>query len=222
MSKGFWGVIIAITIVFVGIFALNGNKSDDSGSTSDSKATTNHTVGAGTTGVTLVEYGDFQCPYCGQYYPVLKEVKAKYGDQITFQFRHFPLVSIHPNAFAASRAAEAASYQGKFWEMHDKLFESQAQWSSVSDPGNVFAQYAQQLGLDVNKFKTDSASSKANNAINADKAAGEKLKVDSTPTFYLDGKKITVGVDVEDFSKQIDAAIAKKKTSSQQPATSSN
>lgn len=199
MSKGFLGIIIAITLVFVGILAFGGDKSDNSSKTSDSKAATSHIQGAGTAGVTLVEYGDFQCQYCALYHPVLKQVKAKYGDQIRFQFRHFPLVSLHPNAFAAARAAEAAGNQDKFWEMHDKLFESQTQWATAKDPNAVFSQYAQQLNLDVTKFKADAASSKANNAINADIATGEKLNIDSTPSFYLDGKKIEVGIQLSSF-----------------------
>lgn len=212
MSKSFWAVIAAIVLIFVGIFVFTGNKdSKSSSSSSGSKAATSkHVIGKGTTGVTLVEYGDFQCPYCGQYFPIVKQVQEKYNDQITLQFVHFPLTSVHQNAFAASRAAEAAGLQGKFWEMYDQLYTNQTAWSSTSDPSTYFETYARLIGIDVAKFKTDYASSAVNDTINADMAAGTKLKITGTPTFFLDGKKIEVTQSVDDFSKQIDAAIAKK------------
>lgn len=209
MSKQFWGVIIAIIVVFVGIFVLTGN--NDSKSNSSGKGTASqHVSGKGQERVTLVEYGDYQCPYCGQYYPILKQVTEKFNDQITFQFRNFPLSNVHQNAFAASRAAEAAGLQGKFWEMHDKLYENQAAWSASSDPSVFFDQYASQLGLNVETFKKDSASSKVNDIINADMAEGNRLHVTATPTFFLDGKKIEVSQSVAAFEKVLKDAIAKK------------
>ena len=214
MSKQFWGVIVAIIIVFVGIFALTGNKSDTKNQKSNSSALTQHTLGKGTSGVTLVEYGDYQCPFCGEYYPTLKQVIAKYGDSIRFQFRNFPLTSLHQNAFAAARAAEAASQQGKFWQMHDLLYETQTQWSSGSDPTSFFNQFAQQLGLDTVKFKADYGSAKVNDAINADMAEGGKLQISGTPTFFINGTKTEITNTVDSFQKVIDAAIAKQAASS--------
>lgn len=220
MSKQFWAVVAVIVIIFVGIFALNGNKKSDTNSkNSSSGGGTQHVQGKGTTGVTLVEFGDYQCPYCGQYFPTVKQVVAKYGDQIKFQFKNFPLTSIHQNAFAAARAAEAAGLQGKFWEMNEVLYSSQSSWSEQTDPTPIFAQYAQQLGLNVDQFKKDSSSSKVNDLINADMAEGTKLKVTGTPAFFINGEKIDVSNSVESFSKAIDAAIAKqakKSTSSTQ------
>src|SRR5581483_436750 len=157
-------ILAAIIIVFVGIIVVSGNKS---GSGSGGNATgnlTNHVEGQGQAGVTLVEYGDYQCPFCGQYYPIVKQVEQEFDSQIKFQFRNFPLTSLHQNAFAGARAAEAAGLQGKFWQMHDLLYEqnlanqqnpSAPSWISSSDPTTFFDQFAQQLGLDVNKFKTD-------------------------------------------------------------------
>lgn len=222
MSKSFLGLIIAIIIVFVGVFALTGDKSEaPGGSSGDSSKSTQHVLGKGTSGVTLVEYGDFQCPYCQQYFPTLKQVKAEYGDEIKFQFRHFPLVSLHPNAFAASRAAEAASLQGKFWEMHDALYQTadpngQSGWVASKDVTDAFDQYAQQLGLNVEQFKKDFTSGKVNDAVNADIAEGNKLGITGTPTFYINGKKIEVNNDVESFKKVIDAEIAKQKSTASQ------
>lgn len=222
MSKQFWGIILAIVVVFVAVVALTG-KDSNAPSSGDAKAkTSNNTIGAGTEGVTLVEYGDFQCPYCGLYYPTLKQVKQTYGDKIKFQFVNFPLTSLHPNAFAASRAAEAAALQGKFWEMHDKLYEQQQAWSNAKDPLAVFSGYAEAIGLDVNKFRTDFASRQVNDIINADMADGNKKKITATPTFFLNGKKIEVNNDAAAFEKLIDAEIAKqaaKKNESESKST---
>jgi protein-disulfide isomerase len=211
MSKQFWGVVIVVVLLFVGIFAIggSGSKGDDKKSTG---TLTQHVEGKGTTGVTLVEYGDFQCPYCEQYSSTVQQVQAKYGDQIKFQFRNYPLTSLHPNAFAAARAAEAAGLQNKYWEMHDALYQpaNWQVWTGASDAVPYFNQYAQQLGLNVDQFKKDYLSSKVNDLINSDMAEGNKLGITGTPTFFLDGKKIEVGNTVDGFTKLIDAEIAKK------------
>jgi protein-disulfide isomerase len=208
MSKQFLAILAAIIIVFAGIIIVSGNKSNGSkGSTSN---VTQHVEGQGQAGVTLVEYGDYQCPFCGQYYPVVKQVAAEFNQQIHFQFRNFPLTSLHQNAFAAARAAEAAGLQNKFWEMHDLLYETQSQWSAISDPTTLFNQFAQQMGLNVTQFKADYASTKVNDMINADMAEGNKLKVDATPTFFLDGKKISVNISASAFETLINGEIAKK------------
>ena len=212
MSKGFWGIIVIVVLVFVGIFAINGNKTADTpNKTASNTKPTEHIEGKGSTGITLVEYGDFQCPFCGQYYPIVKQIQSEYNDQIFFQFRNYPLTNLHPNAFAAARAAEAAGMQDKFWEMHDALYETQQQWSEMSDATPFFDELAKKLDLDTAKFKKDRSSIAVNNLINADLAAGAKLKVEGTPTFFLDGKKISTTQDPDSFRKAIDAAIAAKK-----------
>lgn len=215
MSKQFWGVIIAIVLVFVGIFALSGGKSDNSGSKKSGSQLTNHTQGKGTTGVKLVEYGDFECPYCEQFSTTVDTVVQEYGDKITFQFRNYPLTSIHKNAFAAARAAEAAGLQGKYWEMHDALYQASnwQDWTESSNPNKFFETYAKQIGLNVNQFKTDFASSKVNDMINADMAEGTKLGITGTPSFFIDGKQVTINNSPDAFKKVIDAAIAKKSPS---------
>ncbi len=194
------GVIIAV-IAFLVLTKPAETMSDPS----------SHTVGTGTTGVTLIEYGDFQCPACKAYYPAVKDVKAKYGDQITFQFRNFPLESIHINARAGSRAAEAASLQGKFWEMHDKLYEGQSDWEKVGDPLSIFTGYAQSLGLDVEKFKTDYKSQPVNAVINADIKEAQKLGATGTPTFVLNGTKLEgTSATVDSLSQFIDEEMRKQ------------
>lgn len=225
-------VILAIIVVAGGFWFLT--RPDNSKGSGASSETTNHFVGEGTTGVELIEYGDFQCPACGRYYPVIKQIKEKYGDRIKFVFRNFPLDSIHPNARAAHRAAEAAGRQGKFWEMHDKLYESQQVWSNDNNPYDSFKTYAQELALDMTKFDTDYKSEAVNKAINADLSAGQALKATSTPTFVLNGKKLddetmqtirfSAGLQaaVDDFSKLIDAAIAEKNPNQATPSPSTS
>jgi protein-disulfide isomerase len=213
MSKGFLSVIIIVILIFVGIFTLGGHKTANAPDKKSAGTPTQHIQGEGKSGITLVEYGDYQCPYCGQYYPVIKQVQAKYNDQIYFQFRNYPLVNLHPNAFSAARAAEAAAVQNKFWEMHDALYQTQGQWEKMSDASSFFSQLAQQLGLNAAQFKKDYASSKVNDLVNADFAAGNKLNIEGTPTFFLNGKKINVTQDPASFEKAIDAAIASKQQS---------
>lgn len=215
MSKQFWAILAVIAVVFVGVIVFSGKKDDGS---SASKATpTNHVEGTNTTGVKLVEYGDYQCPVCGLYYTAVKQVAATYSDKITFQFRNLPLPSLHPNAFAAARAAEAAGDQNKYWQMHDALYENQQSWSSASNPMTFFNSYAKSIGLNMTQFAKDYAGSKSNDAINADVAAFDKTGDEkATPTFYLNGKKVDLAklVDsnneptVAKFSAVIDAAIA--------------
>jgi protein-disulfide isomerase len=227
MSKQFLAVIIAVILVFVAIFAFS-NKSTSTNSGGTGKPS-QHIEGLGQDHVTLVEYGDYQCPYCGEYFPIVKQVVAQYNNQITFQFRNFPLTSLHPNAFAGARAAEAAALQGKFWQMHDLLYEQNEiyyesnettnNWIGASNPQSFFDQYATQLGLNVTKFNQDYNSNQVDQTINADMAAGNKLGIDGTPTFFLDGKKISVGESVTQFQSLINAAIAKQ-TGSPSPTTS--
>lgn len=212
MDKRFWAIVAIIVVFFVGFLVIN-NKEDAAAPAGDGKPT-NHVKGSGA--ITLLEYGDFQCPACAQYYPVVEEVVDKYSSDITFQFRHFPLVSIHQNAFAASRAAEAASKQGKFWDMYNKLYSGQNDWAASENPTGIFDLYADQIDLDKTKYKEDFASSVINDAINADLAAGKKLDITGTPAFVLNGKKIeNPSPSVEAFSKIIDKAIAEQKSTEQ-------
>src|SRR5665213_845208 len=160
MSKSFWIVIVVIVAVLIGIFAFTSNGTKG---TSSKLTATQHVEGQGSTGVTLVEYGDYQCPYCGEYYPTIKQIVTEYNQQITFQFRNFPLTSLHPNAFAGARAAEAAGLMGQYWQMHDLLYNQNqeyynsnqqiAGWIGVSDPEPVFIKDAESLGLNGTKFQ---------------------------------------------------------------------
>jgi protein-disulfide isomerase len=219
MDKRFWGVIAAIALIFVGIIVVNSKSAKAPDASKSAAQATNHVKGQNAKNVTLVEYGDFQCPVCGLYEPTVAQVFEKYKADISFQFRNFPLQQIHQNAFAGSRAAEAAGIQNKYWEMHDLLYGNQNAWSASSNPLAIYEQYAQSLGLNVAQFKTDFASNKVNDAINADIREANKLNVSGTPTFYLNGKLVELSKltgpnnspTVEKFSEVIDAAIAKQK-----------
>lgn len=215
MNKQFIAVIIIITAALIALFSFN-NKSEEksSGSNKDDTSQTkgsDHTSGEGKKGVTLVEFGDFECPACRQYFPLVKQVKEAYGDDLKFQFRHFPLTSIHPNAFIGSRAAEAAGKQNKFFEMHDLLFQNQDEWSKAANPTKVLEGYAAQLSINVEQFKKDMISAETNAIINADMKAGQALGATSTPTFSINGKKIEENPrSVEDFKKLIDEAATQQ------------
>jgi len=200
--------------VLIGGFAFTKQKNNPGTGSSTSVQPTNHVKGSGSSDIVLAEYGDFQCPACGQYYPLVKQVYEKYKDQVKIQFRHFPLVQIHKNAFVSSRAAEAASNQDKFWEMHDLLYENQQTWSEANNPNTIFDGYAKQLGLDVTRFQQDMASQATNDKINADIAEGKNLGANSTPTFVINGKKLEENPNnFEAFVQLIDDAIKAKQAS---------
>jgi len=140
--------------------------------------------------VKIVEYSDLQCPACGVYYPVMKQLIEEFGDSISFEYRHFPLKSIHPNAEPAALATEAAGLQGKFWEMHDILFENQKDWSNKTGK-DIFSGYAQEIGLDILKFESDMEFNKdIKNKVESDYQRGLARKVNSTPSFFLNGVKM--------------------------------
>jgi protein-disulfide isomerase len=215
MDKRFIGVLVIVAAVLIGVFAITNHKS--AAPAGPKAGLTNHIEGKSTTGVKLIEYGDYECPACYQYYPVVKQVAAKYNDQITFQFRNFPLTSLHKNAFAGARAAESADLQGKFWQMHDILYDNQDPngqqgWVASNDPLSYFTQFATSLGLNITKFKSDYASSYVNDRINKDEAEAFSLNFSGTPSFVLDGQPITnPSPTLDAFSKIIDKAIADKK-----------
>jgi protein-disulfide isomerase len=141
-----------------------------------------HVQGPATASVTLVEYGDYECPYCAAAHPVLKEIQRQMGSRLRFAFRHFPVPSIHPHARHAAEAAEAAAAQGKFWEMHDYLFEHQ---DKLDD--DHLAQYAAILALDTERFNWDMANHVFAYRVNEDDASGRHSRVSGTPTFFING-----------------------------------
>jgi protein-disulfide isomerase len=205
---------IAILVVIVGgLFAIlaftSKDKPSESSNTNSTAQPTSHKTGKLDSKVTLQEFGDFQCPACKAYFPIVQQIKTEYADKIVFQFSHFPLTQIHTNAFISSRAAEAAGKQGKFFEMHDLLYEQQDSWSAVTDPTSIFVNFATQLGINVDQFKTDILSSEVSDLINADRKVAQDLGANSTPTFAINGKKIDKNpTDIEGFKALLDEALA--------------
>lgn len=213
MSKQFIAIVIVVILGLFGVFSLTKKSSDSNNSSASSAQPSEHKQGAGKKGVTLIEYGDLQCPACKAYYPVVKQVQQAYGDDITFQFSNYPLTQLHPHAFEAARAAEAAGKQGKFFEMHDLLYENQDTWSQAPNVQTYFETYAQQLGLNIDQFKADQVSQAVSDTINADIKQAQAVGATGTPTFVLDGKKIDNPSDLAGFKQLIDAEIAKKSKS---------
>lgn len=136
--------------------------------------------------VIIEEYGDYQCPPCGQLYPALRQIELEYGNQVQIVFHHFPLARIHKNAMIAAHAAEAARNQNKFWEMHDKLYRNQSQWAEAADPLPIFTAYAKEFGLKIDQFTSDLQSNQIDQRIMADIQRGTSLGVTGTPTVFLD------------------------------------
>ena len=140
--------------------------------------------------VLLEAYGDYQCPPCGALYPDLKKIEAEYGSQVRFVFHYFPLSKIHKNAMAAARAAEAARLQNKFWQMHDRLYRNQKEWSEVEDPRPIFNSYARELGLNADQFRSDMDSNRVEQAIDADMQRGQSVGITGTPTVLIEGYQL--------------------------------
>jgi protein-disulfide isomerase len=139
--------------------------------------------------VTLVEFGDFQCPTCAVVAPDVEKIREEYKGKITFVFRYFPLEG-HKNAVPAAIAAEAANQQGKFWLMSDKLYQTQDIWGTVDNPNDLFVGYAKELGLDEGKFKASLNDQQVKDKVNKDKTDGYTAGVNGTPTFYFNGSKL--------------------------------
>lgn len=137
--------------------------------------------------ITLVEFSDFQCPACQFVQTPLKQILTKYNGKIRFVYRDFPLTNIHKNATKAAQAAEAAHQQGKFWEMHDKLFATQAEWSELADPSEKFGVYATELGLEKERFLVDMNSQMTKDIVENDALAATKYQLQGTPTFFVNG-----------------------------------
>lgn len=209
-SKRFWIILTVIVVGLVGILVFSNKGKDSSGGSSEasSQGSSNY-YGKMDSPVTLTEFVDFQCEACYAYYPYVKQVKEQYKDRVRFQVRNFPIISGHQFSMQAAKSAEAAARQGKFWEMHDKIFEGQKTWEQTTDPQSYFDQYAQSIGLDMEKFKTDRTSSDVNSVVNKDLQDIKKLGGSGTPTFVLNGKKIeNPGPSFEALSKVLDDALA--------------
>ncbi len=211
MGKSFWiilGVIILATIGLV-LFAGPSDETTNTAENADILAVTDidHKRGLASSSVSLIEYADFQCSACALIFPVVEQMFREFGDQVEFVARNFPLISIHPNSMSAHRAAEAASAQDSFWEMHDLLYQKQQAWSESTNATGIFEGYAAELGLDLNKYKADVVSQKAFDHINDDANGGNQVGVQGTPTFFLNGEQIPTPQSIEAFRAVLQAAV---------------
>ncbi|TDQ11799.1 DsbA family protein [Pedobacter metabolipauper] len=149
-----------------------------------------HKQGGHKASIEIVEYGDYQCPYCGAAYPILKQIEDTFGDQILFVFRNFPLQEAHRFAMVAAQAAEAAARQDKFWEMHDAIFENQQQLSDA-----YLFSLAEQIGLDVDQFQIDLEAESTVKKVEDDFESGVRSGVNGTPSFFVNGQKFDGGAE---------------------------
>lgn len=149
-----------------------------------------HVLGPKSAPVQLEEFGDFECPPCGLLHPILLQMHKEFGDKIAITFREFPLVPAHQHAIAAASSAEAAGLQGKFWEMHDLLYENQKNWHETFDVRPIFEGYAKQIGLDMARFQQDVNGEAVAQRIFLDGKRGHSLGVKGTPTVFMNGKEV--------------------------------
>jgi protein-disulfide isomerase len=199
-TKLFLGIIIGtIVVVGIGIAMLSRPASTTKVDSSLLIRADSNKISTSSATVTLVEFSDFQCPACGIYYPIVTQVAKDFKDSMTFVYRNFPLTELHPNAQVAAQAAEAAGMQGKYWEMHDLLFTKQKDWSASGTAKDIFTQYAESLGLNVDQFKKDIDSDAVKNKIAGDVNDGNTLGITGTPTFFLNNQKIENPASLADF-----------------------
>jgi len=209
-AKVLLGIGIATIVLLIGgVFYLSGtNPAVTSEGTIDKKVLIagKNTKGKKSAKVTVVEFSDFQCPACGAFHPDMKKILSDYNGKIYFIYRHFPL-PIHKNAMKAGEAAEAAGAQGKFWQMHDRLFETQTAWSEIADPTSLFVGYAKSLGIDEEKFKKALDEGTYLSLIQKDLQDGNKAGVNATPTIFVNGKKVEGATSIADLTAKLRAAI---------------
>ena len=207
-SKFLIGIgIFTLIIVTAGVFFFSRSKPQENVNAKADEAVllanTKNSIGDPNASVKIVEFADLQCPACRSAAPIVKNVLEKRKDQVYFVWRHYPL-STHKNARPAARAAEAAAIQGKFFEMTDILFTKQPEWSEKSDSKDLFVSYAQEIGLDVEKFKADLDASY--DIIDQDFADGNKVGVSSTPTFFINGEKKPGALQEAEFEAYFQSA----------------
>jgi diadenylate cyclase len=162
-----------------------------------------HALGPATAPVTLVEYGDYECPYCGRMHPVVRELRERLGDRLRFVFRHFPLDSVHPHARRAAEAAETAAAQGRFWEMHDLLYENRENLDDES-----LGRYADELGLDVARFEDDLSERRHAPRVREDRFGGERSGVEGTPTFFVNGMRYEGSLELQALLAAVEDAAS--------------
>lgn len=198
-NKRLWtgGIITVLALLIISFVISRGGNTIDPASFADVQVfeVTAHEKGNLESEVRLIEYSDFQCPACRAAAPSLDEIVTLFGDQFVFEYRHFPLRNIHPNAQLAAQASEAAALQGKFWEMHDMLFEKQDEWAQSFNPERFFRNYAEEIGLHDSRFRYDLHSNEVKDKVNSHFDEASALNLPGTPSFVVDGQV----VDLNEF-----------------------
>lgn len=206
-NKGFLASVIITIILLVGgifLFSSKEGKPQEAKKVSDEilMPKTAIRTASNPTNINLVEFGDYQCPACGTYHEFVKKLLAEKESEVNFVFRHFPLTQ-HKNAQMASLSALSASKQGKYWEMHNKLFESQSEWSTLTDPKDKFIDYARQIGIDTERFKKDLELTELSDIIKKDMGDGNLVGINATPTYFLNGLKLELPSTYEEFKNLV-------------------
>ncbi len=211
-------LIIAVAVALAGGAAFYMSKQPGETAVSSASSPTQTIAGGGArvrgpqnASITLIEFGDYQCPSCGYYAPIVAEVLRRYPKDVRLEFHHFPLIQLHQYAMAAALAAEAAADQGKFWEMHDLLYEHQDAWSRSPNAESEFVSYASKIGLNVNQFMQSVRSPVVNQRVLEDVVKAREFTVNETPTFFVNGQKVTTKPQtVDEFSKLIETTLRNK------------
>lgn len=208
---GMWlaGAVVVLLAVW-GLYALvtaPGPDQQSLAATMPQLTSTDISRGPKNAKVTMVEYADFQCPACGAYYPLIKQLYKDYDGKVQFVYRFFPLTAIHRNAMQSAEAGYAAYKQGKFWEMEDVLFTNQNTWAESTDPMPTFLSYAKQLGLNTDQFTADMQAQSTKDFIQKEEDAGTNAGVNATPTFFINGKQIQNPSGYSEFKQLIDQQL---------------
>ncbi len=209
-----WSVFILIIGLIIWGMIAAANKAENENAniaTADRVIASDSLIGTTSSPLTIIEYSDFQCTACAAYFPIIERIISD-EPNIAFVYRHFPL-NQHANAILASQASEASGKQGKFWEMYRLIFENQKNWENSKTAKTIFESYAKELKLDIEKYTSDFNSKEISEKINADQKSGFKAGVNSTPTFFINGKKINNPNSYEEFKKLIEDAAKSGKSS---------
>ncbi len=215
-------LVLSLGVAAFGVTRAATYSSKDSGTVQDKKDSVkekiyeapvvtkeDHARGVGELQNVLIEYSDFQCPICAPYASMVSEVEKEFRGKLTVVYRNFPKGTIHENAHRAAWAVQAAGEQGKFWQMHDLLYQKQSEWSVSDHPQDMISQYAKSLLLDTRKFTADMADPAIEVAIQKDIESGKSSGVDTVPTFFLNGKKIASPHTVKEFKEIITQELEK-------------
>lgn len=230
-------VVVTAAVIIAGALSSNSggtNTANNDGfvsSTAPAITSSDHVLGNPNAKVSLIEYGDFECPACGEYEPLVQKIIQDNSSSLLFVFRNYPLTSIHPFAMESAAAAEAAGVLGgpsKYWAMHDLLYSKQTEWSANGNltPAQVLSQflngYAQSLGLNVTQFDATMGSSQVTDKIQSDITGGNEAQINHTPTFFVNLQQIPNPTSASDFENTISQAITAAGGTANTPAASSS